>query len=88
MYYPKGIQKVAYVWWSYVCLLVRFAECMSGGPLTYVRTTDSSVRPPDLAYVRLLRIKVCLLFSKGSKCVLANTKDLRPCLSSSIKGSC
>jgi hypothetical protein len=31
-YYPEGIQKVAYVRWSRVHLLVRFAERTSGGP--------------------------------------------------------
>jgi hypothetical protein len=50
-YYPEGIQKVAYVRWSHVRPLVRFAERTSGGPLSHVRTIDNSVRPPNLAYV-------------------------------------
>jgi hypothetical protein len=50
-YYPEGIQKVAYVLWSYVRLPVQFAERKFGGPLTYVRTTDNSVCLPNLAYV-------------------------------------
>jgi hypothetical protein len=33
----------------------------------YVRTKDRGVRPADLAYVRLLRVSVWLIFSKGSK---------------------
>jgi hypothetical protein len=49
--------------------VVRFTECTSSCPPSYVRTTDRSVRPLDLAYVLLLRISVWLLFSKGSKCV-------------------
>jgi hypothetical protein len=68
-YYPKGIQKVAYVWWSHVRPLAQFAERTSGGPPSYVRITDNNVRPLDLVYVCLLRINVWLLFYKGSKCV-------------------
>jgi hypothetical protein len=68
MYDLKGIQKVAYVWWSHVHPLVRFAGRTFSGPPTYVRIIDSSVRLPDLVYVYLLRISVWLLFSKGSKC--------------------
>jgi hypothetical protein len=47
--------------------IVLFAKRTFGGPPLYVSTTDSSVHPPDLAYVHLLRISVWLLFSKGSK---------------------
>jgi hypothetical protein len=66
-YYPKGIQKIAYVWWSHVRLPVPFAGRNSSGP-PYVCTTDKGVHPTDLVYVRLLRVSVWLLFSKGSKC--------------------
>jgi hypothetical protein len=45
-YYPKGIQKVAYVQWSHVRLLVRFVERTYGGPPMYVRTIDNNVRLP------------------------------------------
>jgi hypothetical protein len=44
-------KKVMYVWWSRVRPPVRFAECTSGGRSAYVRTTDNSVCPPNLAYV-------------------------------------
>ena len=67
-YYPKVIQKVAYVRWSHVCPLVLFAKCTYIGPRPYVLTTDRGVRPADLAYVHLLRVSAWLLFSKGSKC--------------------
>jgi hypothetical protein len=40
-YYPEGIQKIAYVWWSSVRPPIQFVERMSGGPLVYVRTTDN-----------------------------------------------
>jgi hypothetical protein len=43
-YYPEGIQKVAYIWWSRVRLPIQFAERSSSGPPPYVHTTDSSVR--------------------------------------------
>jgi hypothetical protein len=43
-YYPKGIQKVAYVRWSQIYPLVRFTEHTFGGPPSYVCTTDNSVR--------------------------------------------
>jgi hypothetical protein len=49
--------------------VVLFVEFTSDGPPPYIHTTDSSVRPSDLAYFHLLRISVRLLFSKGSKCV-------------------
>jgi hypothetical protein len=68
-YYLNGIQKVAYIQWSHVRPLVGFAKRTFGGPPSYVHTTDINVRPPDLAYVLLLRINVWLLFPKGSKCV-------------------
>jgi hypothetical protein len=67
-YYPKGIPK------SSICLVVPrtsvvlFVKRTFGGPLTYVCTTDSSIHLPDLVYIRLLRVGVWLLFSKGSKC--------------------
>jgi hypothetical protein len=41
-----SIKKVAYGRWSHVCPLVRFAECMSGGPPLYVGTIDNSIHPP------------------------------------------
>jgi hypothetical protein len=50
-YYPKGIPK------SNVRPVVPrtsdvlFAERTSGGPPSYVHTTDRSIRPLDLAYV-------------------------------------
>jgi hypothetical protein len=40
---------------------VLFTERTSGGPPLYVRTTDRSVRPLDLAYVRPLWVNVKLL---------------------------
>jgi hypothetical protein len=55
----RVFQKVVYVQWSHVRLLVWFAERTFDGP---------PIRPVDLVYVRLLRGNVCLLFSKGSKC--------------------
>jgi hypothetical protein len=74
-YYPKSIQKVAYVRWSHVHLPVQFVERTSGGPPLYIRTTNSSVRPLDLVYVRSLRISVWpLLFSKGLKHDLVGAK--------------
>jgi hypothetical protein len=60
-YYPKGIPK------SSVRPVVPrtfgelFAERTSGGPPLYVLTTDISVRPLDLAYVRPLWVNVKLL---------------------------
>jgi hypothetical protein len=61
-YYPKGIPK------SNVCPMVSrtsivlFVERTSGGP---PRTSALLT----VAYVRLLRVSVWLLFSKGLKCV-------------------
>jgi hypothetical protein len=47
-YYPKGIQKVAYIQWSHTRPLVQFAERTSSGSPMYVRTIDSSVcLPPE-----------------------------------------
>jgi hypothetical protein len=60
MYYPEGTQKVAYVWWSHVRPPIRFAERTSNGPPAYVHTTDNSVRPPNLAYVRP-KVQITLL---------------------------
>jgi hypothetical protein len=51
-YYPEGIQKVAYVHWSHVRPPVWFAEHTSGGPPTYICTTDNSVCLHNLAYIR------------------------------------
>ena len=51
-YYPEGIPKssVRPVLW---CMSsVRFAECTSSGPPLHVYTINSTVRPPDLVYVR------------------------------------
>jgi hypothetical protein len=73
-YYPKGIPK------SSICpvvpytSVVLFVERISGGPPSYVRTTDSNICPTDLAYICLLRVSVWLLFAKGSKCDLVSTK--------------
>jgi hypothetical protein len=65
-YYPKGIPKSSIRSVVPCTFVVLFVERTSGGPPLYVRTTDSRVRPPDLAYVRLLRVSVWILFSKGS----------------------
>jgi hypothetical protein len=59
-YYPEGIQKVTYVWWFCVRPQVRFVERTSDGPPAYVRTTDNSVRPPNLAYVHP-KVQITLL---------------------------
>jgi hypothetical protein len=61
-YYPEGIQKVAYVRWSHVRPPVRFVERMSVGPPPYVRITDNSVRPPNLAYI-CLKVQITPLVS-------------------------
>jgi hypothetical protein len=57
--------------WSHVRPVVRFVEHTSGGPTyvrwsppTYVHATDTSVRPPDLTYIRHLRVSFQLSFPK------------------------
>jgi hypothetical protein len=67
-HYPKGIPKS-----SVRPVVPRTSTCMVCRAyvqwfLPYVRTKNSNVRLPDLVYVRLLRVSVWLLFSKGSKC--------------------
>ena len=51
---------------------VLFTECTFGVP-----TKDRGIHPVDLTYVRLLRVSVWLLFSKGSKHDQVNAKGLR-----------
>jgi hypothetical protein len=57
-YYLKGISKSSIRSVVPRTSGVLFAERTSSGPPSYVRTTDSSVRPPSLTYVRPLRISV------------------------------
>jgi hypothetical protein len=64
-YYPKGIPKSSIHLVVPLTSIVLFVKCTSDGPPSYVRTIDRSIRPPNLAYVRLLRVSVWLLFSKG-----------------------
>jgi hypothetical protein len=67
-HYPKGILKCSVCSVIPCTFVVLFVQRTSGGPPTYVRTRDRDVRPVDLAYIRLLRTNVLLLFSKGSRC--------------------
>jgi hypothetical protein len=66
---------------------VLFAEHTSGGPPSYVRTTDKSVRPLDLAYVRPLWVSVQLLFLKDPNVIRLKLRVLGFRLSDSTKGS-
>jgi hypothetical protein len=66
-------QNIAYIWWSHVLLLYYLQSVCPVVPPVFC-TTDSNVRSPDLVYVRLLRVNVWLLFSKGSKCYQVNAK--------------
>jgi hypothetical protein len=70
-YYPKGFPKRS------VRPVVRFAERMSGGPPAYVRATDTSVRPPYLAYVHDLRVSFQLSFPRVQGALRLTPKGLR-----------
>ena len=84
-YYPKGIPKVAYVRWSHIRPPVRFAERTFGGPHLYVYAKDRGICLADLAHVRLLRVNILLLFSKGDQVI---SKGFKYHLSGFIKSSC
>jgi hypothetical protein len=66
---------------------VLFAERTSGGPPSYVRTTDRSVRPLDLAYVRPLWVSVKLLLLEVPNVTRLKLRVLGFRLSGSTKGS-
>jgi hypothetical protein len=79
-------QKVAYIRWSHVRPLVRFAERMSSGPPMYVCATDTSVRPPDLAYIRHLRSAFSFYLLKVQGVLRLTIRVLGFHLSGSTKG--
>jgi hypothetical protein len=66
---------------------VLFAERTSGGPPSYVRTTDRSVRLLDLAYVRPRWVSVKLLFLEDPNVIRLKLRVLGFHLGGSTKGS-
>jgi hypothetical protein len=94
---PKGVSYVQVLPKGYIKSSVRpvvprtsgvlFAERTSGGPLSYVCTTDKSVRPLDLAYVRPLWVSVKLLFLEDPNVIRLKLRVLGFRLSGSTKGS-
>jgi hypothetical protein len=66
---------------------VLFIEHTSGGPPSYVRTIDRSVRPLDLAYIRPRWVNVKLLFLEDPNVIRLKLRVLGFHLSGSTKGS-
>jgi hypothetical protein len=82
-----GMVYRAYIRWSQVRSVVRFTKRTSGGPPAYVRATDTSVRPPDLVYVRRLRVSFQLPFPKVQDTLRLTLRVLGFRLSGYTKGS-
>jgi hypothetical protein len=66
---------------------VLFIERTSGGPPSYVHTTDRSVRLLDLAYIRPCWVSVKLLFLEDPIVIRLKLRVLGFRLSGSTKGS-
>jgi hypothetical protein len=86
-YYAKGIPKSSVHPVVPRKSGVLFTESTSGGPPSYVRTTDRSVRPLDLAYVCPLWVSVKLLFLEVPNMTRLKLRVLGFHLSDSTKGS-
>jgi hypothetical protein len=94
---PKGVSYVQVLPKEYTKSSVRlviphtsgvlFVEHMSGGPPSYVRTTDRSVHPLDLAYVCPMWVNVKLLFLEDPNVIRLKLRVLGFRLSGSTKGS-
>jgi hypothetical protein len=94
---PKGVSYVQVLPKGYTKSSVRpmvsrtsgvlFTERTSDDPPSYVRTTDKSVRPLDLAYVRPLWVSVKLLFLEDPNVIWLKLRVLGFRLSGSNKGS-
>jgi hypothetical protein len=86
-YYPEGIPKSSIRPVVPRTSGVLFTEHTSGGPPSYVRTIDRSVRPLDLAYICPLRVSVKLLFLEVPNITRLKLRVLGFRLSGSTKGS-
>jgi hypothetical protein len=86
-YYLEGIPKSSVHQVVPRTSSVLFAERRSGGPPSYIRTIDRSVRPLDLAYVRPLWVSVKLLFLEVPNVTRLKLRVLGFRLSGSTKGS-